>query len=246
MNNVYYTQQFKWMNAGWFLLYVLALVYLLFFEKKHQKMSRAFACSMIIIQLFLWNPLLANYMIPKYLNNAKEFARMGWGMLTFPVVGYLLTLFILGDMEPLARTTTRRMRLVLVLILCLLFTNQNRLLFKIPSNIYKLSDEVFEVVDLMDENGAPTDDYTRVGVLFPVGIGQGTNACEDVFFGIRHWDSKKIMLETNVDMLGGAEVDSYEFLLGDHNVSEADLVSLGYVKIGETESCEVYARNVAE
>lgn len=240
MDNVFYTHQWKWINAGWFLLYVVALVYLIFFERKHSKISRPFAISMIIIQLFLWNPVLANYMIPRYLNNAKEFSRMGWGMLSFPVIGYVLTLFVLGDIEPLARTTSRKMRMVMVLVVCVLFTNQHMLFFKIPSNIYKLPDEVFEVVDLMDANGASKDDYTRVGVLFPVGLGQGTTACEEVYFGIRHWDSKKIMMETNVANLGGAGVDPYDFLLSDHDVSEKELLKHGYVKIGETESCDVY------
>lgn len=164
---------------------------------------------------------------------------MGWGMLSFPVIGYVLTLFVFGDIEPLAHTTSRKMRMALVLVVCVLFTNQNMLYFKLPSNIYKLSDEVFEVVDLMDANGAFQDDYTRVGVLFPVGLGQGTTSCEDVYFGIRHWDSKKVMMETSVGALGGADVDPYVFLLGDHNAPEEELAELGYTKIGETESANL-------
>ena len=88
MENVILTQLWKWVSPGWFVLYAITLFVILFYRERFSKDTRLFAIAMLLIFGILWNPLLANYLIPKYMNNAKEYSRIGWSLLTVPVIGY--------------------------------------------------------------------------------------------------------------------------------------------------------------
>ncbi len=242
MNNVLMAHQWKWICAGWFLLYGIGLFLILFDKQRYSKDAKRFSIAMLIVLSFLQNPWLANYMIAHYMNNAKEFSRIGWSLLVVPVLAYLFTRFITGRQTNKSGRFPWVGRFLAVLALLFILDSRVQPYFRLPENRYKLPEEALEVAEILNQHAADADGNKQIGVLFSVGLGQGTSACEDVFFGIRHWDASMIFTETSVEAMEEAPQEDLEFLLGDHDVPEKKLQSLGFAKIGETASCDIYQR----
>ncbi len=236
MQHLFDIHQWKWIASGWFLLYGISLFTILFCQRMHKKHMRLLAVAMLIILVILMNPILANFMIGHYMNNAKEFSRLGWGMLSTPIIAYVFTQFVMG----VDCRKNQYVRLLAVVAMVYLLGSQVQPYFTLSSNPYKLPDEVLEVADAITDHASDEGDpYKQIGVLFPVDIGQGTSDCEQVFFGLRHWDATMILTETSLGQLQSGEQGALPFLLNDHEDVE-EIEALGYKRIATTKSCDLY------
>jgi|GEM_PF-3809299 len=224
-----------WVHAGWLLLYVVALFYVLHCWEKIRKHVKPIAVAMIVVLLIMYNPVVI-YFIKQQLfgQGTTEYTRVGWTLLSVPMVACLCTELIDWD----------KMKTGAALILAgvvLLISVKSNIYHEIPENSYKISDEAIEIVEAMNATLPDANGYYSLIYFCPVTenmVGEMT-VYDKIFSGITAYSSHFVTDRTDISFLIEMQ-NMYVYAIAPKGESEELFAERGYVRITATEHCDVY------
>lgn len=256
-------QLHKWGNAGWLLLYAICMVLAIPYVKKHKKICWLLFVPIFVI-LIIYNPVFAKITYSRVFPSFLEYERLTWVMCVPIVIAFVLADFF-GKLEK------RRMQRLMAIFLCFLalISQSDNLIMKngmFPDNVYKISDEVKEIADVLVqdicEDGYDTDlegvtrsdSVYRPAVLVQSDFDAGKDG-DPMYYGIRQYTSKVTIAQTiiypdtyNAEgfSLSNYDVMNYQyFVCTNAPMLRAQAESYGFELLYETDEYVLY-KNVKE
>ncbi len=214
---------FKWFSVAWLLLYIVILALLLW---KGKEETTLLAKAMLIIMLFFLPPIVNCVVLN--VSGEQEYSRIAWGLLVVPMIGVGAVLFLYNS-------EYKKQTVCLLIGLLLLAGSQLSAYFKVPENKYKIPNESIKMIEIMKEK---TNSGGRIGITFPIDVDETVSAEEEVYFGMRAYDScySYEMIEE------GGDMGKYTYVLS-NNQSEWFASEKNVWKIvGQTENLILYQK----
>ncbi|SFT33471.1 hypothetical protein SAMN02910301_0418 [Lachnospiraceae bacterium XBD2001] len=224
-----------WVHAGWFLLYVVALFYVLHCWEKIRKQVKPIAVAMIVVLLIMYNPVVI-YFIKQQLfgQGTIEYTRVGWGLLVVPMVAYL-------GIELIDWNKKKAWNVLILMGVVLLVSVKNNTYHEMPENSYKISNEAIEIVGAMNATLPDANGYYSLIYFCPVTenmVGEMT-VYDKIFSGITAYSSHFVTYCMDISYLNEMQ-NMYKYAIAQKGDAEELFATRGYVKIATTEHCDVY------
>lgn len=194
-------------------LFLLAIVYLIVFEKNKEKKKLFLGHTFLFTVLYLF-PITA-YIIMQFCTGYSVYWRMFWLLPVTGLIAYVFTQIVFQCTERLKRA------LVMVIILFIVVTQGNTLYvssnFKKSTNLYQMNQDTIVVADAIEED-AKAEGIAQPGVLMPNALA----------IGIRQYDAN-IRMPYGRDAIREEKVSKTAQKLYDlMNASSLDPASLVY------------------
>lgn len=224
----------KWGYNGFFILYVVFILMALYGYKRLNYHMKNAAASMVVIMAVMYFPPVVNFFASHYFSG-HEFSRIGWGLLTVPLVAYGMVEIVFSRQDRGHKGVM--FAAVIAVMLTLLLGGKSQGYFRIPDNLYKLPQESLEVEMLVED--ATEEDDINIGITFRGSGQQSTTTLENIYYGLVAYGGGY-----NYSYVSGEQISSadYPVLIVDSSISLKELYKLGYIKVGETENTRVYVK----
>ena len=232
-------------------LFLLAIIYLIIFEKDKNKQKLFLGYTFIFTLLYLF-PITA-YIIMQYGTGYRGYWRMFWLLPVTGLIAYVLTEIVFYSKGQLKRV------LVMVLFLFLIVTQGNNLYksdnYNKSTNLYQMNQDTIVIADAIEED-AEAMGIAQPGVLMPNAIAVDIRQYDanirmpyggDAIRGDKvSPTSKKIFELMNADNLDPASVvyyasqGNYQYLVYPTGLNKDQIVAAGYTLIKDVGNYYIY------
>lgn len=257
MNDLSQIHSMFWNKSIFVSVYVLCFIFIFFSFKRNEKALDSLGIYSLLIFIFVaYNPLVCYILLNYIIDDVGVPIRVFLIIPLFAVVAFVFT-------EIVYETKNKCYKIGLFLgfgiLICLggksFYENKD---FKIPTNIYKIDQEVIEVNDIIEQYYGDLD---SIGIVYqtdgtPV-LDYWARRDDNLIEGLRQYNARLEILHEFYD-LESYKMDGYQglenyvddinnlnyrvIITGKMDEFNDDMMKLGYGEIGRTENYVVYKR----
>lgn len=240
----------KWYAPVWALLFALSLILLWYHKRIWKQGFDAFFWVVVISIGVLYCPLLANILIPRFFPSFAEYERLAWIFFEIPLISYVVIMITKGISS---RKDQYFFILAFLAVLILFGSPDNRMYYKKPQNVYKISQDALTVCNSLSRLSPEGEVILCIQFDSYNTFLSGTGLDGELYYGIRTYESR-YHLEKIISPPEKYEQEGY--YLADKLPEEIDyyicpksknvyseLERLGYTYVTESENFAIFQNN---
>lgn len=246
-----------WANSSYNPIYAICFILVFFLFNKNKKALNSLGIySLLILVLIAYNPIIAYVLLNYIIDDVGVPIRIFLLLPLYAVMSFVFT-------ELVYRTKHKYKQIAVLCVLLVLIIMSGRSFyengdFKIPTNIYKIDQEVIEVNDIIEKN------YEDSGSISLVYQTDGTDMLsywarrdDNLSEGLRQYNARLEFLHEFYDMqtyeqegidgiknyLNVINDIDYQYVITEKRTDfNNDMQLIGFINVGETENFAVYRR----
>ena len=180
----------KWFSSLWALLFAFCLILLWWKRKQWQTGYKALFWTIILAVMIIYCPLLASFLIPRFLPGYPEYERLAWVFFEIPLISFVL---IKLAQELKTKKDKTLFGIVIVIILILIGSPDNREYYRKPENVYKMSGDALTICTMIENDTDKPSPLLSIQLKSPKSVRAGSSTDGRMYYGIRHYDSSFIV-----------------------------------------------------
>ena len=187
MQTLFFFHNSNWFYPLWAILFVISLILLWYYREKWHKGFDAFFWFILLSVIVVYCPLLAEVLVPRFMNSASEYERLGWLFFEVPLISYV---FIMLAKEFKSRKHTIIFAIAFLGLLFFFGSPDNRNYFKKASNPYKISQDAVEICQKIDALSPQGPVILCVQLDSITSYYYGDHLDGALYYGIRMYESR--------------------------------------------------------